>query len=60
MRVHIPGPEPGLTRDVIRAALNHQGTKVELIDTAGYVGATKVGRWATLPPPFLREQPDVV
>jgi predicted GTPase len=40
------GPEPGLTRDVVRAALDHQGTRIELLDTAGYVGATKVRKGA--------------
>ncbi|KAF5842815.1 hypothetical protein DUNSADRAFT_4699 [Dunaliella salina] len=38
----LTGPEPGLTRDVVHTALHHQGTKIELLDTAGYVGATKV------------------
>uniref|UniRef100_A0A7S3R6I4 GTPase Der n=1 Tax=Dunaliella tertiolecta TaxID=3047 RepID=A0A7S3R6I4_DUNTE len=41
----LTGPEPGLTRDVVRTALHYQGIKMELLDTAGYVGATKVSAY---------------
>jgi hypothetical protein len=39
-----PGPEPGLTRDVVTIDMEHDGRTFRLIDTAGYVGQTKVGR----------------
>jgi predicted GTPase len=33
----LTGPEPGLTRDAVRASFDWQGRRVEVIDTAGWV-----------------------
>ncbi|KAG2450086.1 hypothetical protein HYH02_000190 [Chlamydomonas schloesseri] len=40
----VTGPEPGLTRDSVRAAWTYGDTAVELVDTAGWVG---LGRTAS-------------
>eukprot|EP00798_Chlamydomonas_sp_ICE-L_P014254 gene14254-20228_t len=37
----ITGPEAGLTRDTVMAKTVHNGVRLELMDTAGYVGLTR-------------------
>ena len=41
----VTGPEPGLTRDSVRAAWTYGDTAVELVDTAGWVGLGRTTRW---------------
>ena len=39
------GPEPGLTRDSVHASLTtHDGIHMDLVDTAGWVGATRTSK----------------
>lgn len=40
----LTGPEPGLTRDAIKARVNFKGQDVELVDTAGWLKKTSLPR----------------
>ncbi|EFJ52006.1 hypothetical protein VOLCADRAFT_56252, partial [Volvox carteri f. nagariensis] len=42
----LTGPEPGLTRDAVRAMWMYGNQPVELIDTAGWIGVGRTARWA--------------
>ncbi|GLC35718.1 hypothetical protein PLESTB_000487100 [Pleodorina starrii] len=41
----LTGPEPGLTRDAVRAAWTYGKQPVELIDTAGWIGVGRPGSY---------------
>ena len=42
----LAGPEPGLTRDSVHASLlMHDGIKMDLVDTAGWVGVTRTSKY---------------
>ena len=41
----VTGPEPGLTRDAVTAAFEWEGTKFELVDTAGWMRQTTLSHF---------------
>ncbi|MEW5303362.1 MAG: hypothetical protein WDW36_006063 [Sanguina aurantia] len=41
----LTGPEPGLTRDAVRANWEYRGMAVELVDTAGWIGVTRTTKF---------------
>eukprot|EP00873_Tetraselmis_striata_P001833 jgi/Tetstr1/422097/TSEL_012955.t1 len=41
----LTGPEPGLTRDSVRARFDWEGWRVHLVDTAGWMRGTRLDRY---------------